>query len=439
MSNPRPHDISSIVDSAGTIQASYYYNSYGVMTESTGSVNNSITYAGYTYDTETGLYYLKSRMYNPNSARFMQEDTYNGDAASVLSLNIYVYCTNNPLTYYDPYGDMGLVQALDWVLAYLDSLVNWSFEDFIKNYRRDTRIPDPLSEKFESMFSNLEEYREEVALVAFTAVLIIGGVMMMPECPAIGSGLINAGTSIAATGFSDFKEDGEINYSVMEYAKVGFAGFASGTISGGIAKYGISIGLKGVSNSVFASVGDMAGNAATQYILTGKVDPKIMIVSGATSFVCAEGIRNAAKVVTPKSLVQTASKSAAPDGVSTSTSKGGGKTVDVELKYKDGWTTAQKAEADAKVKALTETNTLKTQPVRSGTSASSRYKSAYSATSVPRGYDVDHTIDLQLGGADDILNMNPLDLSVNRSLGVQIKNAIKDYDIGTIFDKFIIK
>ena len=52
----------------------------------------------------------------------------------------------------------------------------------------------------------------------------------------------------------------------------------------------------------------MADNAAMQYILTGKVDPKIMIVSGATSFVCAEGIRNAAKVVTPKSLAATATK-----------------------------------------------------------------------------------------------------------------------------------
>jgi hypothetical protein len=38
---------------------------------------------------------------------------------------------------------------------------------------------------------------------------------------------------------------------------------------------------------------------------------------------------------------------------------GTGKSVDVELKYKNGWTDAQKAEADAKVKALTEANTVK--------------------------------------------------------------------------------
>jgi hypothetical protein len=58
--------------------------------------------------------------------------------------------------------------------------------------------------------------------------------------------------------------------------------------------------------------------------------------------------------------------------------------------------------------------------------------------SVPSGYDVDHVIDLQLGGADGILNMNPLDKSVNRSLGTQLSNEIKDYDIGTSFGKFTI-
>ena len=114
-------------------------------------------------------------------------------------------------------------------------------------------------------------------------------------------------------------------------------------------------------------------------------------------------------------------------------------SVDIELKYKDGWTAAQKAEADAKVKALSDATTEKTPANRGGTSASSRYKSAYGKSSVPSGYDVDHTIDLQLGGADDILNMNPLDMSVNRCLGVQIKNAIKDYPDGTVFGQFTIK
>ncbi len=112
---------------------------------------------------------------------------------------------------------------------------------------------------------------------------------------------------------------------------------------------------------------------------------------------------------------------------------------DIELKYKDGWTDVQKAEADAKVKALSEATTVKTPAKRTGTSAASRYKSAYGKDSIPSGYDIDHTVDLQLGGADDILNLNPLEKSVNRSLGIQIKNKIKDLPFGTVFGDFTIK
>ena len=72
--------------------------------ESTGNVDNNITYAGYQYDEETGLYYLNARMYDPKIARFLQEDTYRGDPNDPLSLNLYAYVKNNPLIYYDPTG-----------------------------------------------------------------------------------------------------------------------------------------------------------------------------------------------------------------------------------------------------------------------------------------------------------------------------------------------
>jgi hypothetical protein len=49
--------------------------------------------------------------------------------------------------------------------------------------------------------------------------------------------------------------------------------------------------------------------------------------------------------------------------------------------------------------------------------------------------DADHTVDLQLGGADDILNMSALDNSVNRSLGSQINNLIKTLPAGTRVNK----
>jgi hypothetical protein len=109
--------------------------------------------------------------------------------------------------------------------------------------------------------------------------------------------------------------------------------------------------------------------------------------------------------------------------------EGAGDGVSLSLKYKDGWTAAQRAAADAKVAALNDADLSVTAVQRAGTSAASRYRSAGGV--IPRGADVDHMIDLQLGGADDILNMNPLDYSVNRSLGAQIANQIRGLEPGT--------
>ena len=97
--------------------------------------------------------------------------------------------------------------------------------------------------------------------------------------------------------------------------------------------------------------------------------------------------------------------------------------LNLYLKYKKGWTEAQKVEADAKIEALNNSSAVKTTPERSGTSASSRYKKANGPDSVPKGSDVDHKLDLQLGGKDNTSNMWPLDSSVNRSLGKQIKSG----------------
>ncbi|MEJ2216017.1 MAG: RHS repeat-associated core domain-containing protein, partial [Gemmatimonadota bacterium] len=51
-------------------------------------------------DTETGLYYMRARYYDPDLARFISEDPI-GLAGGI---NPYVYAGNNPLTHRDPSG-----------------------------------------------------------------------------------------------------------------------------------------------------------------------------------------------------------------------------------------------------------------------------------------------------------------------------------------------
>ena len=106
---------------------------------------------------------------------------------------------------------------------------------------------------------------------------------------------------------------------------------------------------------------------------------------------------------------------------------------ELELRYKDGWTSEQVNAADVKVEALNQAASegLLTKSVsdRSGTSASATWRSA--GNEAPSGYDIDHVIELQLGGLDDLGNMSPLDLSVNRSIGSQIRHPLSDFPLGT--------
>ncbi len=97
-------DVTALLNQDGIVTATYYYDAFGNIIEQTGNANNSITYAGYQYDGETGLYYLNARMYDPKIARFLQEDTYLGDRNDPLSLNLYTYCHNEPVMYWDPSG-----------------------------------------------------------------------------------------------------------------------------------------------------------------------------------------------------------------------------------------------------------------------------------------------------------------------------------------------
>jgi len=88
----------------GEIRGTYYYDAFGNILEVSGNADNPIRYAGYMYDEETGLYYLNARYYDPKIARFLSEDTYRGTPDDPLSLNLYTYCNNNPIKYYDPTG-----------------------------------------------------------------------------------------------------------------------------------------------------------------------------------------------------------------------------------------------------------------------------------------------------------------------------------------------
>lgn len=76
---------------------------------------NPFRYRSYYYDTETNLYYLNSRYYDPELGRFINADSFsNIDESTINGINLYVYCGSNPISFTDPFGT---TKWWEWLLA----------------------------------------------------------------------------------------------------------------------------------------------------------------------------------------------------------------------------------------------------------------------------------------------------------------------------------
>ncbi len=71
---------------------------------------NSVRYRGYVYDSETGLYYLQSRYYDPETGRFLNADDVDfvGAGEEAIAYNAFAYCGNNPIRSFDYEGNIGI-------------------------------------------------------------------------------------------------------------------------------------------------------------------------------------------------------------------------------------------------------------------------------------------------------------------------------------------
>jgi RHS repeat-associated protein len=92
--------ISSLSNSAGTLVNTYTYDSFGRLASSTGSVLNPLQYTAREFDSETQLYFNRTRYRDPVTGQWLNEDP----ARFSAGINFYSYVLNNPLAYRDPLG-----------------------------------------------------------------------------------------------------------------------------------------------------------------------------------------------------------------------------------------------------------------------------------------------------------------------------------------------
>ena len=145
-------NIIALIDNNGAIVVEYKYDAWGNHEAVVADGNyvtlanlNPFRYRGYYYDSETGLYFLQTRYYDPETGRFISRDSIKyADPETICGLNLYAYCGNNPVMFTDLLGT-------SWS-SFWNGVKNFFTKD-IPNFFTKT-IPDFFTKTIPDFFKN---------------------------------------------------------------------------------------------------------------------------------------------------------------------------------------------------------------------------------------------------------------------------------------------
>lgn len=99
----------AVTDGVGNVETKYSYDPYGNVRNQTNVDPNAPTvalqFAGQLIDSETGLYDMRARLYDPATGRFLSQDP-DPPAPTTAAIVDYSYGADDPLAYTDPSGAM---------------------------------------------------------------------------------------------------------------------------------------------------------------------------------------------------------------------------------------------------------------------------------------------------------------------------------------------
>lgn len=109
--------VTSLSNPAGALAQTYTLDSFGNQTASTGSLTNPFRYTGREFDSESSLYYMRARYFDPATGRFISEDPIGFGSDDI---DFYRYAKNNSTNLVDPFGLNPGAPAIPWpwVLPY---------------------------------------------------------------------------------------------------------------------------------------------------------------------------------------------------------------------------------------------------------------------------------------------------------------------------------
>ena len=137
-------DIVAILDENGNTVVSYGYDAWGAPLWCTGELAetlgtlNPFRYRGYVFDEETGLYYLRSRYYNPQWGRFVNADML--IQCKKIGCNLFAYCSNRPILFSDANGTEESSEVYEVILRWVPAPLEDENGIFLRNLNRSIQL-----------------------------------------------------------------------------------------------------------------------------------------------------------------------------------------------------------------------------------------------------------------------------------------------------------
>lgn len=130
----------------GTEVARYAYSAYGESTLGAADVATRLRYKSEYYLPELGLYFLRTRFYDPSTGRFLTPDRDRHDPEIPSTFHPYQYAGGNPVQHSDPTGEFSLGQMVAAVniMSTLASIALPMFPSAIELVARGLGLPEDI-------------------------------------------------------------------------------------------------------------------------------------------------------------------------------------------------------------------------------------------------------------------------------------------------------
>ena len=94
-----------LLDTNAAVVTAVVFDAYGNLIASNGPPQTAHLYCGEHFDSHLNVYYLRARLHNPQTGRFLTRDGAEGDMEDPKALHRYNYCSGNPVDNLDPSGN----------------------------------------------------------------------------------------------------------------------------------------------------------------------------------------------------------------------------------------------------------------------------------------------------------------------------------------------